>query len=140
MVIVKESLSTETLPYRNGPHPPCSRAVQCTQLLLDSCDFTTGYFLYVQLYSASKNYANKLLRHAKELYEFADKYRGVYSDSIPNAASFYRSYSGFKDELVWGAAWLYKATRDPSYLAKAEKYYNDFGMNGQVCVLTGEAY
>lgn len=83
---------------------------------------------------SSKQYANNLLRHAKQLYVFADKYRGVYSDSIPNAASFYRSHSGYKDELVWGAIWLYRATKDASYLTKAEKYYNEFGLNTQVCL------
>jgi len=36
------------------------------------------------------NYANKLVTHAKQLFNFADKYRGVYSDSIPQAADFYR--------------------------------------------------
>ena len=87
----------------------------------------------VLIYSASKWYANKLLKHAKELYAFADKYRGKYSDSIPNAKKFYQSHSGYKDELVWGAAWLYRATKQRSYLTKAEKYYKDFGMNGQVC-------
>lgn len=87
------------------------------------------------IYISSKRYARKLLKHAKELYAFADKYRGVYSDSIPNAASFYRSHSGYKDELAWGAAWLYRATNDPSYLTKAEKYYSDFGLNEQVCTL-----
>ncbi|XP_078367250.1 endoglucanase A-like [Oculina patagonica] len=85
---------------------------------------------------SSKKYAAKLLKHAKELYEFADKYRGKYSDSIPNADSFYRSFSGYKDELAWGAAWLYRATKDGSYLTKAEKYYNDFGMNGQAWALS----
>lgn len=84
--------------------------------------------------SKDKKYAAKLLKHAKELYAFADKYRGKYSDSIPNADSFYRSFSGYKDELVWGAAWLYRATKDGNYLTKAEKYYNDFGMNGQVWI------
>lgn len=58
--------------------------------------------------SSDKRYSMKLLQHAEDLYEFADKYRGVYSDSIPNAASFYRSFSGYKDELVWGAAWLFR--------------------------------
>ena len=75
------------------------------------------------------------MKHAKELYAFAAKYRGRYSDSIPNAADFYRSYSGYEDELVWGAVWLYRATNDSSYLIKAEKYYNDFKMNEQVCFL-----
>ena len=58
--------------------------------------------------SSDVSYSMRLLQHAAELYDFADKYRGVYSDSIPNAANFYRSFSGYKDELVWGAAWLYK--------------------------------
>ena len=87
------------------------------------------------IYISSKRYAEELLQHAKELYAFADKYRGVYSDSIPNAATFYRSYSGYQDELAWGAAWLYRATNDPSYLTKAEEIYGGLGLNGQVCIL-----
>jgi len=71
------------------------------------------------------NYANTLLKHAKELYEFADKYRGKYSDCITDANDFYKSQSGYNDELVWGAAWLYKATGDKNYLDQAEQYYND---------------
>lgn len=76
-------------------------------------------------------YASILLKHAEELYEFADKYRGKYSDSITNAASFYKSFSGYNDELVWGAAWLYKATKKQEYLTKAERYYYLFGMNAK---------
>jgi endoglucanase len=30
-------------------------------------------------------YADKLLTHAKKLFQFADEYRGKYSDSIPEA-------------------------------------------------------
>ena len=75
------------------------------------------------------NYASTLIQHAEELYEFADKHRGKYSDSISNAAQFYKSYSGYEDELVWGAAWLYKATQKAEYLTKAEQYYQDFGMS-----------
>ncbi len=73
------------------------------------------------------SYSNLLLRHAKELYDFADKYRGKYSDCITDAAEFYKSWSGFQDELVWGATWLYKATGDQKYLDKAEQYYD--GLN-----------
>ena len=72
------------------------------------------------------------MTHAKQLYVFADKYRGKYSDSIPNAGKFYKSFSGFEDELVWGAAWLYRATKESSYLLKAEKYYRDYWMDRQV--------
>jgi endoglucanase len=68
-------------------------------------------------------YADKLLLHAKELYGFADKHRGLYSDAIPGAKAFYNSWSGFEDELVWGALWLHMATKDPAYLAKAETGY-----------------
>ncbi|MBX6387357.1 MAG: glycoside hydrolase family 9 protein, partial [Microbispora sp.] len=68
-------------------------------------------------------YADKLLTHAKQLYNFADTVRGKYSDCITDAANFYKSWSGYNDELVWGAIWLYRATGDSSYLAKAESYY-----------------
>jgi endoglucanase len=71
------------------------------------------------------NYSSKLLRHAKEIYDFADKYRGKYSDCITDAAEFYKSWSGYNDELVWGATWLYLATGDQKYLDKAEQYYDD---------------
>ncbi|HEY9649392.1 MAG TPA: glycoside hydrolase family 9 protein, partial [Coleofasciculaceae cyanobacterium] len=66
------------------------------------------------------NYASKLLQHAKDLYEFADQYRGKYSDCITEANDFYKS-QGYDDELVWGAAWLYQATGDKNYLDKAEQ-------------------
>ncbi len=70
------------------------------------------------------SYSNTLLRHAKELYEFADKYRGKYSDCITDANEFYKS-TGYNDELVWGAAWLYQATGDKNYLDKAERDYDN---------------
>ena len=44
----------------------------------------------------------------------------------------FRSWSGYNDELVWGAAWLYKATGNKAYLNKAKKYYNDFGLAGNI--------
>jgi endoglucanase len=68
-------------------------------------------------------YADTLLMHAQQLYNFADNFRGKYSDCITDAAGFYNSWSGYNDELVWGAIWLYRATNDPAYLAKAESYY-----------------
>jgi endoglucanase len=68
-------------------------------------------------------YADTLLMHAQQLYNFADNFRGKYSDCITDASGFYNSWSGFNDELVWGAIWLYRATNDPAYLAKAQSYY-----------------
>ncbi|GAA0555218.1 hypothetical protein GCM10010172_42350 [Paractinoplanes ferrugineus] len=69
-------------------------------------------------------YADKLLTHAKQLYTFANSVRKAYSDCITDAASYYKSWSGYQDELVWGAIWLYRATNDATYLAKAESEYD----------------
>lgn len=68
-------------------------------------------------------YAARLLDHARALYTFADAHRGKYSDSIPNAADFYKSWSGYQDELTWGAIWLYRATGEAAYLTKARTAY-----------------
>jgi Ca2+-binding RTX toxin-like protein len=94
-------------------------------------------------------YADKLLKNATQLYAFADdadlnptnngtngelKKRGRYSDVIPNGQTYYYSYSGYNDELLWGATWMHKAqlaklAADPtytpttSYLAIAEQQY-----------------
>ncbi|MBT2288849.1 glycoside hydrolase family 9 protein [Paenibacillus albidus] len=64
-------------------------------------------------------YADKLLMHAKQLYSFADQYRGNYSDSITDAQQYYKSWSGYADELSWGGIWLYLATEDQTYLDQA---------------------
>ena len=74
-------------------------------------------------------YASTLVQHASDLYEFADKKRGSYHDAIPNAQSFYRSWSGYNDELTWAAAWLYRATNQSQYITAAESHYNNFGMS-----------
>ena len=76
-------------------------------------------------------YSEELLSHAIDLYKFADEYRGKYSDSIGDAGKFYKSWSGYNDELVWGAVWLYKASGDQSYLEKAKSYYQQFGFSGK---------
>ena len=69
------------------------------------------------------SYANTLLAHARQLYTFADTFRGKYSDAIADAQGFYNSWSGYNDELVWGAIWLYRATNETAYLDKAQSYY-----------------
>jgi endoglucanase len=68
-------------------------------------------------------YADTLLAHARQLYTFADTFRGKYSDCITDAAGFYNSWSGYNDELVWGAIWLYRATGEAAFLTKAQAYY-----------------
>jgi endoglucanase len=76
-------------------------------------------------------YADTLVTHARQLYTFADTVRKKYSDCITDAQGYYQSWSGFNDELVWGAIWLYRATGDASYLAKAESGYAALGTEPQ---------
>ena len=70
-------------------------------------------------------YADKLLKNAKALYDFAETYKGKYSDSVPEASPMYTSWSGYWDELAAGGAWLYKATGEAKYLNKAENYFRN---------------
>ncbi|KAL0312465.1 UNVERIFIED_CONTAM: Endoglucanase 6 [Sesamum radiatum] len=56
--------------------------------------------------------------------------RGKYDSSITIAQKYYRSVSGYADELLWAAAWLYKATNN--------QYYLDYlGNNGDALGGTG---
>ncbi|XP_010921617.1 endoglucanase 3 [Elaeis guineensis] len=71
------------------------------------------------------SYSKLLLNRAIRVFKFADEHRGAYSNGLKNAVCpFYCSYSGYQDELLWGAAWLHKATRNPTYL-------NYIQVNGQ---------
>ena len=47
--------------------------------------------------------------------------RPLFHSSKVMSAVHCRSFSGYKDELAWGAMWLHKATGEQAYLAKAEE-------------------
>ncbi|PKI65761.1 hypothetical protein CRG98_013833 [Punica granatum] len=67
--------------------------------------------------SVDPAYSQTLLDRAKSVFEFADKYRGSYNITLgPWVCPFYCDFSGYEDELLWAAAWLFKATKSPSYL------------------------
>lgn len=68
-------------------------------------------------------FSTKLLTAAKSLYKFAKDYKGIYSQSVPEANLYYSS-TGYRDELCLGAAWLYKATNDSQYLTDAKSFYD----------------
>ncbi|XP_050365816.1 endoglucanase 16 [Argentina anserina] len=57
-------------------------------------------------------YARRLLNRAKLLFQMAKTHKGTYDGECP----FYCSFSGYNDELLWAATWLYKATKRPEYL------------------------
>ena len=70
-------------------------------------------------------YSEKCLQHAKELYKFANDYRGLYHESIKGAAQYYES-TDYGDELAWAATWLFKVTNVSKYLEEAEHHYQHF--------------
>jgi len=53
----------------------------------------------------------------------------MYNDSIP-ATGFYNSWSGYGDDLGWGAAWMYRATNETRYRNDLESHWNEFGYQG----------
>ncbi|XP_070534191.1 endoglucanase 4-like [Ptychodera flava] len=66
-------------------------------------------------------YAARCLEEAKDLYRMATNWRGAYPQT-----KYYIS-RGYGDELMWAAAWLYRATNDTQYLEDAEGFYEEFG-------------
>ncbi|XP_057965252.1 endoglucanase 24-like [Malania oleifera] len=69
--------------------------------------------------SSDDEYSGTLLQNAMRVFQYATNYRGNYSDNphVRSAACpFYCSYSGYQDELLWGAVWLRRATQNDSYL------------------------
>ena len=64
------------------------------------------------------SYSQTLAKHAVEIYDFADEYRGDYTKAVPGAAAYYQSYNGYMDELVFGAMWIYRLTGEEKYHEK----------------------
>lgn len=71
-----------------------------------------------------ETYAAKCLQHARDLWEFALTYQGSYSDHIETGEK-YKPETGYMDELIWGAIWIYKATNDYYYLEQAEILFEE---------------
>ncbi|MBN2441042.1 MAG: glycoside hydrolase family 9 protein, partial [Spirochaetales bacterium] len=61
-------------------------------------------------------YSSLCLSHARELFTFADNYRGKYP-----VEGFYGS-SSYMDDLAWAAIWLHIKTGESGYLDKADEY------------------
>ncbi|CAN1178297.1 unnamed protein product [Linum perenne] len=105
-----EDMDTPRTLYKITSQQPGSEAAADAAAALSSA--------YIVFKSVDASYSSKLLQHSKSLFEFADKYRGSYHSSCP----FYCSYSGYQDELLWGATWLYEATGDKTYLKYLTTY------------------
>jgi hypothetical protein len=66
--------------------------------------------------------AAEYLKNAKELFEYADKWRNAEKDAIGGMSGFYNT-SSWLDDCMYAAGWLYKATGEQSYIDKVEKDY-----------------
>ncbi|XP_042003078.1 endoglucanase 6-like [Salvia splendens] len=119
-----EDMTTSRAAYRIDPSRPGSDLAGETAAAMAAASMV--FRRYNSAYSA------ELLKHASQLFDFADKYRGKYDSSITIAQKYYRSVSGYADELLWGAAWMYKATNNAYYL-------NYLGKNGDALGGTGWA-
>ncbi|KAK7351318.1 hypothetical protein VNO77_10672 [Canavalia gladiata] len=73
---------------------------------------------------SSSKYARRLLNKAKLLFQLAKSHKGTYDGECP----FYCSYSGYNDEMMWAATWLYLATRKSMYL----KYVKEEAISASV--------
>ncbi|KAM3276956.1 hypothetical protein ACQJBY_045025 [Aegilops geniculata] len=90
-----------------------------------------------------REYAELLLDSAKKAFEFADSHRGAYSDDMDLRAGgcpFYCDFNGYQDELLWGAAWLRRASGDDTFreyiqnngkTLGAEDSINEFGWDNK---------
>ena len=78
-------------------------------LALCASSLAAGYLVF-----KDENY----LKHAKSLYEVADKTR---SNADQGMAKSYYPATDFYDELFYAANWMYKATGDKKYLDECEK-------------------
>ncbi|XP_073131702.1 endoglucanase 6-like isoform X1 [Henckelia pumila] len=110
-----EDMTTSRAAYKIDPSHPGSDLAGETAAAMAAASIVFRRY--------NPSYSAELLKHAYQLFDFADKYRGKYDSSITIARKYYRSISGYADELLWAAAWLYKATHN-------EYYLNYLGDNG----------
>jgi endoglucanase len=116
--VANENLTSERPSYKiDREHPGSDLAAETAAAL------TSASIIFSSQDSA---YSETLLNNARLLYDFAEQYQGKYSDSITDAQQYYNSYTGYQDELAWGATWLYKATGEQTYLDKAKSYMQNW--------------
>lgn len=107
-----EVMQMERPSFKVDSSKPGSTVVAGTAASLAACS--------VVFKDINPSYSKECLKHAKELYTFAETTKSDLGYTA--AAGFYDSWSGFYDELSWAGVWLYIATEDESYLKKAEEY------------------
>ncbi|RMZ53156.1 hypothetical protein APUTEX25_005145, partial [Auxenochlorella protothecoides] len=71
--------------------------------------------------SDNATYSASLLSHAQRLFDFGARNEGLYSSSY-TAVTYVYSSTTYLDDLAFAAGWLYRATKNPSYLTAAQTY------------------
>ncbi|KAG8379042.1 hypothetical protein BUALT_Bualt07G0047000 [Buddleja alternifolia] len=102
-----EDMTTSRTAYKLDPENPGSDLAGETAAALAAASIAFKPY--------DSSYSNLLLVHAKQIFSFANRFRGYYDESIESAKQFYTS-SGYSDELLWAATWLYRATKDEYFL------------------------
>ncbi|HOV27424.1 MAG TPA: glycoside hydrolase family 9 protein [Pseudobacteroides sp.] len=80
--------------------------------------------MYLNYKDIDLEYAERCLAAAKDIYDFGITYRGN-----SEAQGFYVP-SGYYDELMWGATWLYIITNDQRYMDDIYMLMDEKGMGG----------
>ncbi|GAB2267653.1 hypothetical protein Dimus_002636 [Dionaea muscipula] len=117
-----EDMDTARTVYTvNAPNPASEVAGETSAALAASS---------IAFSSIDPGYSMTLLRSAIAAFHYANTYRGAYSDNPSIKAAvcpFYCDFNGYQDELLWGAAWLWRATQDGQYLDYIESNGQQFG-------------
>ncbi|CAL5074452.1 unnamed protein product [Urochloa decumbens] len=114
-----EDMTTSRQAYRIDPDNPGSDLAGETAAALAAAS--------IVFRRSNPHYSHLLLHHAQQLFEFGDRYQGTYDSSIAEVRSYYASVSGYRDELLWAALWLHRATGRDDYLRYAVDRAEDFG-------------
>ncbi|MCI04175.1 endoglucanase 25-like, partial [Trifolium medium] len=81
------------------------------------------------VFKEDKDYSGKLIQAAENIYEAVTnedpKKQGTYTsvDACGKQARMLYNSSSYKDELAWGATWLFLATKKTHYLANATEFF-----------------
>ncbi|CAK8567513.1 unnamed protein product [Lathyrus sativus] len=81
------------------------------------------------VFKDDKDYSGKLVQAAENVYEVVTKEdpkkQGTYTnvDACGKQARMLYNSSSYKDELAWGATWLFLATKNTDYLANATEFF-----------------
>ncbi|KAL4428069.1 hypothetical protein ABPG75_002158 [Micractinium tetrahymenae] len=104
----------------------CTKDDPCSEITADAAAALAAASLLLK--ADNPQWAANALAHAVQLYKFATEHQRSYMDTSDPAvqvfAYLYES-TGFKDELGFAAAMLYKATGEEQYKQDAEQFFDE---------------